>query len=128
MTEENKNPTISETGQPVQQAQTPQRTQEPSYSQPPAKPGPSGMSIAALICGILSLICCGFVAGIPAIIIGRQELKAIKEGRSRVEGQTLAQVGYILGIIGTVLTCLAALAYAALMIFGISMGVMQEGM
>jgi hypothetical protein len=86
------------------------------------------MAIAALITGILSLVCCGFFTGIPAIIIGRQEMRAIKERRSNPEGYTLAQVGFILGIVGTVLTCLGALIYIALLVFGISMGVMQEGM
>ena len=38
----------------------------------------------------------------------------------------MAKVGYILGIIGTVLTCLAMLAFAALMALGISLGAFNE--
>ena len=125
MTDENRPP---ETTGEVPASQPAQPTPQPTIPVQPVKPGPSGMSIAALITGILSLICCGFFAGIPAIIIGKQEMKAIKEGRSNPEGYTLAQVGFILGIVGTVLTCLGALAYIAVMAFGISMGIMQEGM
>ena len=89
-------------------------------------PGPAGKAIAALILGILSLICCGFFTGIPAIIIGKQEMNAIKQGRSNKEGFTLAQVGFILGIVGSALSCLGALIYIILIIFGISVGAMQE--
>lgn len=73
----------------------------------------------------MSLVCCGFFCGIPAIILGRQELNAIKEGRSNREGNTIAQLGFIFGIIGTAFTFLAFLIYVVLMIFGISLGVME---
>jgi len=89
-------------------------------------PGPAGKAIAALILGILSLICCGFFTGIPAIIIGKQEMNAIKNGLSAKEGFTLAQVGFILGIVGTALSCIGALIYIVLIIFGISVGAMEE--
>lgn len=124
MNEENKTP---EQGAGQMQS-SPEAPTHPTQRTEPVKPGPSGMAITALVLGILSLICCGFFAGIPAIIVGKQELKAIKEGRSNIEGQTIAQVGFILGIVGTVLTCLVTLIYIGLMVFGISMGIMQEGM
>lgn len=116
--------------------QTPPEAQPASSIPPPAQPiipaapGPSGRAIATLILGILSLICCGFFCGIPAIILGKQELNAIKEGRSNPEGHAITQVGFILGIVGTVLSCLGALVYAAILIFGISLSIMegiQEG-
>ncbi len=105
--------------QPAAPAPTPEAPMAPP-------PGPAGKAIAALILGILSLICCGFFTGIPAIIIGKQEMNAIKEGLSKKEGFTLAQVGFILGIVGTALSCLGALIYIVLIIFGISVGAMEE--
>lgn len=92
----------------------------------PTVPGASGKAIAALILGILSLICCGFCTGIPAIVIARGEMRAIQEGRSSIAGESVAKIGYILGIIGTVLTCLAMVAYGLLFALGIGSGIMEE--
>lgn len=92
----------------------------------PGGPGASGRAIAALILGILSLVCMGFLTGVPAIILGSMELKAIKAGGAPLAGEGVAKVGYILGIIGTVLTCLATLAFVALMVLGISVGAFSE--
>lgn len=91
----------------------------------PTPPAASTRALAALICGILSLVCMGFVTGIPAIILGSMELKAIKAGSSPTAGEGIAKVGYILGIVGTVLTCLAMLGFAALMALGISLGTIE---
>lgn len=94
-------------------------------ARPPAEQA-SGRAIAALILGILSLVCMGFVTGIPAIILGRMELNAIKEGKAVCAGEGVAKVGYILGIVGTVLTCLAMFAFVALLALGISLGTMES--
>lgn len=81
---------------------------------PPSPPPPapaakaSGKAIAALVLGILGIVCCS-VLGPVAWIIGSQEKKAIAEGRSSEAGQTLATIGWILGIIGTVILILAIL-------------------
>ncbi|MBI4367094.1 MAG: DUF4190 domain-containing protein [Deltaproteobacteria bacterium] len=92
----------------------------------PTTPGASGKAIAALVLGIVSLICCGFLTGIPAIFVGRSELNAIREGRSPAAGESVAKIGYILGIIGTVLTCLATAAYAILVALGVGAGIFEE--
>lgn len=110
------------------------QTTPPTEQIPPAQPvqqvipppSPSGRAIATLILGILSIICCGFFCGIPAIILGKQELNAIKEGRSNAEGNTITQIGFILGIVGTVLSCIGGLIYLLFIIFGISMGFMES--
>ena len=74
----------------------------------PTEPTPSagGKAIAALILGVLSLVCMGFLTGVPAIIIGRMELTDIKNGKSPKQGESIAKIGFVLGIIGTALTCL----------------------
>lgn len=65
--------------------------------------GASGRAIASLILGIMALIpCCLYFTGIPAIILGRKEMKAIKSGERAEAGYTLAKVGTALGIIGSV--------------------------
>ena len=95
--------------------------------QQPQAPGQaaSGRAIAALILGILSLLCMGFLSGIPAIILGAMEMKAIKAGTSPVAGESAAKVGFVLGIVGTVLTCLTILGFVFMVILGISVGSME---
>lgn len=74
-----------------------------SASSAPTSTGPSGRAIATLVLGVVSLIpCCLFLSGIPAIILGRCELTAVRAGNAPASGETLARVGYVLGIIGTV--------------------------
>lgn len=85
---------------------------EPIGPETPAAPPPpptggttrggSGKAITALVLGILSIICCGLL-GPVAWILGGNELKAIAAGTAPASNETLAKVGKILGIIGTVL-------------------------
>lgn len=91
--------------------------------QPVPSAGPASKTnvsaIIALILGILSLTCCGFFTGIPAILLGRSEMKA-SEGMAGLESnRTIAKVGMILGIIGTVLSLIGFLIYA--IIFAITL-------
>jgi hypothetical protein len=76
----------------------------------------------ALILGILSLLCCGFFSGIPAIFVGHSAIKDIDKGRSAESNRTLAKLGFILGIVGTVLSILGLLAYAAIILFAVMSG------
>lgn len=85
----------------------------------------STRAIAALVLGILSLICLGFLAGIPAIVLGTMELKAIKAGQSPASGDSAAKVGLILGTVGTVLTCITLLGIILMVVLGISLGNME---
>ena len=96
--------------------------QTPGTPSPAPAQGENTKAIITLVLGILSLICCGFLAGIPAIFVGRSELKAIDEGRSPESNRTLAKVGFILGIVGTILSALATLAYVGIIIFAIIAG------
>ncbi|MCS6830760.1 MAG: DUF4190 domain-containing protein [bacterium] len=80
--------------------------------QPPPTPRsagtPSGEATAALVFGILGLICCP-VFGIASLILGKQEMNRIEQGLSAVEGRGLAQAGYILGIVSLVIWILGSL-------------------
>jgi hypothetical protein len=58
-----------------------------------------------LVLGIVGIICCGLAAPV-AWYMGKQELAAIAAGQAAREGEQLAKVGMILGIIGTVLLAL----------------------
>ncbi|EKD42117.1 MAG: hypothetical protein ACD_73C00321G0003 [uncultured bacterium] len=80
----------------------------------------------ALILGILSLTCCGFLSGIPAFFIGRAEIKNIDEGKSTENNRMLAKIGMILGLVGTILSCLGTLAYLAIIAIGVTGGMMHD--
>lgn len=82
----------------------------------------SSRAITALVLGILSIVCTGFLTGIPAIIIGNMELKAIKSGHSTKSSEGLARVGFILGIVGTAITCIITLVSAVIMLLAFTLG------
>ena len=59
------------------------------------------LGVWALVLGIVSILCCGLLAGIPAIILGQNSKKAQAQGLAT--NGNLGNVGFILGIIGSVL-------------------------
>lgn len=81
---------------PPQYVQTPQQ-----FSQ--ATGGASSRATQSAILAVVGLLCCGFITGIPAAIMGWLEIQAIKEGKSSSEGMMMAQVGLWLGIGGTII-------------------------
>jgi Domain of unknown function (DUF4190)/zinc-ribbon domain len=131
-----------------QQTETPypgyQGTQNPGFQgqTPPAMPAPvygqsypnasntsggaSGRAIAALVCMILSFVFCGPFTGIPAIILGKQEMDAIKRGEASRAGDGLAKAGFYGGIVSVVLTCGGFLLAFAMIGFGGIMGALGQ--
>ena len=98
-----------------------------SYSNQPPPPPPGGdygaaggyaqpktnqKAVWALITGILSLICCGIIAGIPAIILGNSAKKEIAASGGMQSGGGMAQAGFVLGIISIAITILWIILYA----------------
>ena len=81
----------------------------PGYGAPSGYPGGypgqpqkrNGKAIWSLVLGIVGLVCCGFVAGIPAVILGTTAKKEIAAGQGT--GRGMAQAGFVLGIISIVL-------------------------
>lgn len=81
----------------------------------------STRTVVSLILGILSLSCCGFLTGIPAILIGRAEANAAKAGTINPSNQSMATIAFVLGIIGTIMSCASILIYLVLMALGVSL-------
>lgn len=82
----------------------------------PATGGSNALAITALICGIVSIVCCmgiGPLAGIAGIICGAM-------GKSRCPKAGMAKTGMILSIVGIVLTVLAVIGYAVLVAVGVA--------
>jgi hypothetical protein len=78
---------------------------------PMSQAGASGRSIAALVLGIVSLVMCCLPTGIVGIVLGKQELNAISEGRAPQAGETMAKVGFYLSILATGLSLLFGVFY-----------------
>lgn len=81
--------------------------QQPVYGmgQDPYGPPPktSGKATTSLVLGIVSMVCFGFLTGIPAIVVGIRARKEIRQSQGRTSGDGLALGGIITGIIGTLL-------------------------
>ena len=96
----------------------------------PFQPPPAGtetpsktLAVVALVLGIISILpCCGFLGGIPAVIIGLIARSRAKNDPANYTGGGLALGGIITGIIGTilsiVLTILQLMMYGAQGILG----------
>jgi hypothetical protein len=70
-----------------------------------------GLATASLVTGITSLVCCGLVTGIPAIILGLVARNRIARSPATLGGGGMATAGVVLGIIGSLVsTSIAVLA------------------
>ncbi len=74
--------------------------------------------VLILVLGILGMIMCGILTGIPAWIMGKNDLKAIAAGEMDPAGQGLTKVGYILGIISVALTAITVVVFGVLAVIG----------
>lgn len=91
-----------------------------AYANQPVNPqgSASGRAIASTVLSILGLVMCGFLTSIPGMILGKMEMNAIAAGQAPKAGETLAKIGFYLGIAGTVITCLLGVVWAILMFIG----------
>lgn len=98
------------------------------YNAPPPPPpmgqnqGASSNAVIALVLGILSYIMCPVILGIAAWVMGKNELKAIDEGKSPEAGRMMANIGKWLGIINIIFSIIGAIIVLIL----ISMGIMSS--
>lgn len=75
--------------------------------------------VLILVLGILSLVGCGIFAGIPAWVMGTNDLKLIDAGTMDPSGRGLTQAGQILGMIATILFAVGVLVVLVLLILGV---------
>jgi hypothetical protein len=64
-------------------------------------PHTDAKAVASLVCGIISIPCFSFLAGIPAVILGHISRTAIRHSGGRLKGDSMALAGLIMGYIGT---------------------------
>lgn len=109
--------------------QAPGYGQVPGYGQMPFRPAAptEGMAVAAMVIGIVGLAgACMYGIGTlispVALFLGRSSMKKIDASQGQLGGRGMAQAGFIMGIIGTVLLVLAILAVAGIVAIGVSGG------
>jgi hypothetical protein len=71
-----------------------------------------------LVLGILGITVCGFL-GIAAWLMGKRDLDLIKRGQMDPEGETLTRVGYILGLIETILMVVSIVLLIVIMLISV---------
>lgn len=64
------------------------------------------LAIVSLVCGILSIVCCGAIAGIPAIITGYMAKNNVDSNPNQYTGRGMALAGMILGGVSLVFSAL----------------------
>lgn len=84
------------------------------YNAPQQAGGEKGLAIASMVCGILSLVCFGPLAGLPAVIMGHMSMGRIKRGEMSADGKGFALAGLIMGYLCLVGTVLFILFYVVL--------------
>jgi hypothetical protein len=78
----------------------------------------NNFGLYALGLGILAVLCCGPVSGIPGIFMAKMQIDAIKRGESPPEQSGMATVGLWAAIIGTVLGSCMILGGLLMMLMG----------
>jgi Domain of unknown function (DUF4190) len=58
-------------------------------------------AVGALVLGVLSMTCLGFLAGIPAIVLGAMSRKEIDRSQGGLSGRGIAAGGIVTGLFGT---------------------------
>ena len=80
-----------------------------------------------MVVGIVSFVlACGYGIGFlgspVALVLGRISMKRIDQSGGQLGGRGMAQAGFILGIIGTVLLVLALIALVVVIVIGVNGG------
>jgi hypothetical protein len=89
------------------------------FQPPPAATGQDQtLAIVSLVCGILGILCCGILTGIPAIITGFMAKNNADSNPEQYGGRGMALAGMILGGISVVLTIVVIVLQVLLGGFG----------
>lgn len=80
-------------------------------------PPTSGLAIASLVCGIMSLMVCYVWAlvGIPAVICGHMALKQIGKADYAMSGRGMAIAGLVTGYLACLIQVLAIIGFVVLL-------------
>jgi hypothetical protein len=73
------------------------------------------------VLGILSLVICGCLTGIPAVVMGRRASREIDASGGRLGGRGIAAAGFVTGLIGTLWSGLSFIVVVGVFVFGSAM-------
>ncbi len=85
---------------------------------PGAAPRNNDKALWSLVLGLLSIVACGFIAGIPAIILGGSAKREIRAAAGAQGGASMATAGIVLGWISVAITGLVFLFILAIVLLG----------
>lgn len=110
--------------------QGPQAQYPPAYGMQPGpyqQPYPvvvnaptSSKAVTSLVLGIVGIFICPLICSVLAMVIGRQAKEEIARSMGTVGGYSLANAGYILGVIGLVIYGLFLAFYIVIFIIAAS--------
>ncbi len=66
-------------------------------------------AVGSLVCGIFAVLCCGFILGIVAIVLGNSAKGKIRDNPQLYTGGGMATAGIVLGILGIIKDVLVTL-------------------
>ncbi len=79
----------------------PQSMRPPPSVRPAVLARSDHRATGALLLGVLSMTCLGFLAGIPAIVLGAMSRKEIDRSQGALSGRGIAAGGIVTGLFGT---------------------------
>jgi len=77
--------------------------------------------VMILVFGILGFVVC-VIFGIVAWVMGKSDLDKMKRGVMDREGETLTKVGYILGMVATILAVVGIIFYVVVIVLILGWG------
>jgi hypothetical protein len=109
----NQNPGYQPSDQP------PYYQQQPYYQQPYGPVQDHPQATLVLILGILSLVICSLIAPF-AWVLGKRAVREIDASGGTLGGRTQAQVGYIMGMVVTILMIIGVVVFGAIAIIAVA--------
>jgi hypothetical protein len=79
----------------------------------------NGLATASLVTGITSIVCCGPLMGVPAIVLGLVSRNRIAQSSGTLGGRGLATAGMALGIAGSIVWTILAV-FGGMFVYGLA--------
>jgi uncharacterized BrkB/YihY/UPF0761 family membrane protein len=91
------------------------------YDDSPGRRVEPHRGVMILVFGILGLMVC-VIFGVVAWVMGKGDLEKMKRGEMDREGEAMTRVGYILGIVSTVLVLVVFVIWLLVVVLAIGAG------
>jgi len=78
--------------------------------------------VLILVLGIIGIVCCCFITGIIAWVMGNNDLREIDAGRMDPSGRGLTQAGKICGMVSVILSVVVIVINLIFMLLGMGVG------